>query len=57
MGALVLTNDQRGVGIQTAIGTLMNKGIPLDAVEAGTPYVVSLGLDKRGYLIGSGPKG
>ena len=51
MGAVVLSNDQGGVGIQTTIDTLMNKGSALDAVEAGIRVVE---LDPRVRSVGFG---
>jgi beta-aspartyl-peptidase (threonine type) len=51
MGAVVLTNGEGGVGIQTAIDTLMDKGCALDAVEAGTRVVE---LDPRVRSVGFG---
>jgi isoaspartyl peptidase/L-asparaginase-like protein (Ntn-hydrolase superfamily) len=39
MGAVVLTNGEGGVGIRTAVDTLVNKGTALDAVEAGIRVV------------------
>jgi len=51
MGAVVLTNGEGGVGIRTAVDTLVNKGTALDAVEAGIRIVE---LDPKVRSVGFG---
>jgi len=54
MGAVVLTNGEGGVGIRTAVDTLVNKGTALDAVEAGI-RVVELDPKVRSVGFGGAP--
>ena len=54
MGAVVLTNGEGGVGIRTAVDTLVNKGTALDAVEAGI-CVVELDPKVRSVGFGGAP--
>ena len=51
MEAVILTNDQGGVGIQMAVDTLINRGSALDAVEAGIRIVE---LDPKVRSVGFG---
>ena len=54
MGAVVLTNGEGGVGIQTAVDTLVSKGTALEAVEAGI-RVVELDPKVRSVGFGGAP--
>ncbi len=51
MGITLLTNGEGGVGVRTAIDTVVNKGSVLDAVEAGVRVVE---IDPKAISVGFG---